>query len=121
MQLVHRGATAESLELERPRTVGVEHVGLWAMREAGSGEIAGGLGFNGRHRGVGPSLRAQPLLEVAPSRPSLMRLYRVSEWRIGRPEKARSSPTYLWYGEDPGLLDGSVAVLLAWEWPGHWW
>ena len=47
MQLVHRGAEVaaggtdlqtvdvESLELERPRTVGVEHVGLWAMERLG--------------------------------------------------------------------------------------
>ena len=47
MQLVQRGAEVaaggtdlqtvdvESLELERPRTVGVEHVGLWAMERLG--------------------------------------------------------------------------------------
>ena len=34
----------ESLELERPRTVGVEHVGLWAMERLGLGRLLGGSG-----------------------------------------------------------------------------
>ena len=42
----------ESLELERPRTVGVEHVGLWAMERLGLGRLLEGLGFNGRQRAV---------------------------------------------------------------------
>ena len=56
MQLVQRGAEVaaggtdlqtvdvESLELERPRTVGVEHVGLWAMERLGLGRLLEGLG-----------------------------------------------------------------------------
>ena len=64
MQLVQRGAEVaaggtdlqtvdvESLELERPRTVGVEHVGLWAMERLGLGRLLEGLGFNGRQRAV---------------------------------------------------------------------
>ena len=64
LQLVQRGAEVaaggtdlqtvdvESLELARPRTVGVEHVGLWAMERLGLGRLLEGLGFNGRQRAV---------------------------------------------------------------------
>ena len=64
LQLVHRGPEAgaggpdlqtvdvESLELARPRTVGVEHVGLWAMERLGLRGLLEGLGFNGRQRAV---------------------------------------------------------------------
>ena len=44
----------DSLELVRPRSVGVEHVGLWAMEQAGLEELLEGLGFNGRQRAVPP-------------------------------------------------------------------
>ena len=113
MQLVHRGpevaaegpdlqtVDVESLELERPRTVGVEHVGLWAMERLGLGRLLEGLGFNGRQRAVAVGSiigrMAQPgseraswrwlcersglgeLLEVDFEAMSLMRLYRVSD------------------------------------------
>ena len=113
MQLVQRGAEVaaggtdlqtvdvESLELERPRTVGVEHVGLWAMERLGLGRLLEGLGFNGRQRAVAVGSiigrMAQPgseraswrwlcersglgeLLEVDFEAMSLMRLYRVSD------------------------------------------
>ena len=36
------------MELERPRTVGVEHVGLWAMERLGLGRLLEGLGFTPR-------------------------------------------------------------------------
>ena len=64
LQLVHRGpevaaggtdlqtVDVESLELARPRTVGVEHVGLWAMERLGLRGLLEGLGFNGRQRAV---------------------------------------------------------------------
>ena len=35
-----------SLELIRPRSVGVEHVGLWAMEQLGLGALLERLGFN---------------------------------------------------------------------------
>ena len=113
MQLVQRGAEVaaggpdlqtvdvESLELARPRTVGVEHVGLWAMERLGLGRLLEGLGFNGRQRAVAVGSiigrMAQPgseraswrwlcersglgeLLEVDFEAMSLMRLYRVSD------------------------------------------
>ena len=113
MQLVSRAPAVEggggdvqavdvdSLELVRPRSVGVEHVGLWAMEQAGLGELLEGLGFNGRQRAVAMALiigrMAQPgseratwrwlcqrsglgeLLEVDFESLSLMRLYRVSD------------------------------------------
>ena len=91
----------ESLELERPRTVGVEHVGLWAMERLGLGRLLEGLGFNGRQRAVAVGSiigrMGQPgseraswrwlcersglgeLLEVDFEAMSLMRLYRVSD------------------------------------------
>ena len=113
LQLVQRGAEVaaggtdlqtvdvESLELERPRTVGVEHVGLWAMERLGLGRLLEGLGFNGRQRAVAVGSiigrMGQPgseraswrwlcersglgeLLEVDFEAMSLMRLYRVSD------------------------------------------
>ena len=113
MQLVHRGpevgaggpdlqtVDVESLELARPRTVGVEHVGLWAMERLGLRGLLEGLGFNGRQRAVAVGSiigrMAQPgseraswrwlcersglgeLLEVDFEAMSLMRLYRVSD------------------------------------------
>ena len=113
MQLVQRGpevaaggtdlqtVDVESLELERPRTVGVEYVGLWAMERLGLGRLLEGLGFNGRQRAVAVGSiigrMGQPgseraswrwlcersglgeLLEVDFEAMSLMRLYRVSD------------------------------------------
>lgn len=40
----------ESLQLLRPRTVGVEQVGLWAMEQVGFIELLEELGFNGPQR-----------------------------------------------------------------------
>lgn len=40
----------DSLELLRPRSVGVEQVGLWAMRQVGFEPLLEGLGFNGPQR-----------------------------------------------------------------------
>ena len=37
----------DSLEMVRPRSVGVEHVGLWAMEQLGLGAFLERLGFNG--------------------------------------------------------------------------
>ena len=37
----------DSLELSRPRTVGVEQVGLWAMQQLNFIELLQGLGING--------------------------------------------------------------------------
>ena len=42
----------DSLELTRPRAVGVEQVALWAMRAAGFIEILSGLGLSGPLRSV---------------------------------------------------------------------
>ncbi len=41
-----------SLEMVRPRSAGVEHVGLWAMEQLGIGELLVRLGFNRRSRAV---------------------------------------------------------------------
>ena len=40
----------DSLEMVRPRSVGVEHAGLWAMEQLGLGELFQRLGFNGPMR-----------------------------------------------------------------------
>ena len=37
----------DSLEMVRPRSVGVEHAGLWAMEQLGLGALLQSLGFNG--------------------------------------------------------------------------
>ena len=113
MQLVSRAPTVEAgggdlqtvdvdtLELVRPRSVGVEQVGLSAMEQVGLEGLLEGLGFNGRQRAVVKALilgrMAQPgsergtwrwlcersglgeLLEVDFETMSLMRLYRVSD------------------------------------------
>ena len=79
MQLVNRApeggggdvqaVDVDSLELVRPRSVGVEHVGLWAMGQVGLGEFLEGLGFNGRQRAAAMALiigrMAQPGSERA--------------------------------------------------------
>ena len=41
-----------SLEMVRPRSAGVEHVGLWAMEQLGIGDLLVDLGFNRRSRAV---------------------------------------------------------------------
>ena len=40
----------DSLEMVRPRSVGVEHARLWAMEQLGLGEFLRWLGFNGQLR-----------------------------------------------------------------------
>ena len=42
----------DTLELIRPRTVGVEHVGLWAMEQLGLPGLLERLGFNGPQRAL---------------------------------------------------------------------
>ena len=87
-----------TLELIRPRSVGVEHVGLWAMEELGLAGLLERLGLNGPQRAPWPaSSRAWPgseraswrwlcersalgeLLDVDFERMSPMRLYRASD------------------------------------------
>ena len=90
-----------SLELIRPRSVGVEHVGLWAMERLGLEALLERLGFNGTQRALAMasviarmaapgSERASwrwlcersalgELLGVDFERMSMMRLYRVSD------------------------------------------
>ncbi len=41
-----------TLELVRPRSVGVEHAGLWAMEELGLEELLERMGLNGRQRAL---------------------------------------------------------------------
>lgn len=96
----------DSLELVRPRSVGVEHVGLWAMERVGLSELLDGLGFNRRQRAAAQALiiarMAQPgseraswqwlchrsglgeLLGVDFESMSPMRFYRVSDALMGR-------------------------------------
>ena len=91
----------DSVELVRPRSVGVEHVGLWAMEQVGFSELLDTLGFNGRQRAAAQALviarMARPgseraswdwlcrrsglgeLLGVDFESMSAMRLYRVSD------------------------------------------
>ena len=40
----------DSLQLVRPRTVGVEHVGLWAMEQVGLRALLAQLGLNSRQQ-----------------------------------------------------------------------
>ena len=90
-----------TLELIRPRSAGVEHVGLWAMEELGLEGLLERLGFNGPQRALAMasviarmaapgSERASwrwlcersalgELLGVDFERMSMMRLYRVSD------------------------------------------
>ena len=42
----------DSLEMVRPRSAGVEHVGLWTMERLGLGALLESLGFNGPQRAV---------------------------------------------------------------------
>ena len=90
-----------TLELIRPRSVGVEQVGLWAMEQLGLEALLERLGFNGTQRALAMATviarMARPgseraswrwlcersalgeLLEVDFERMSMMRLYRVSD------------------------------------------
>jgi transposase len=90
-----------SLELVRPRSVGVEHIGLWAMRQVGFAELLLELGMTspiraailgviiGRmaapgselatHRWLGQQSSLGELLDVDFERMSLMTLYRASD------------------------------------------
>ena len=95
-----------SLELVRPRSVGVEHVGLWAMERLGLEALLERLGFNGTQRALAMASviarMAQPgseraswrwlcersalgeLLGVDFERMSMMRLYRASDALMAR-------------------------------------
>ena len=67
----------DSLELTRPRTVGVEQLGLWAMQQLHFIELLANLGINGaqitaivgsiigRMAGVGSELATQHLVKKA--------------------------------------------------------
>ena len=96
-----------SLELVRPRSVGVEHVGLWAMERLGLEALLERLGFNGTQRARSPWRASSPawlsrarsapswrwlcersalgeLLGVDFERMSMMRLYRASDALMAR-------------------------------------
>lgn len=95
-----------SLEMVRPRSAGVEHVGLWAMEQLGIGELLERLGFNGPSRAAAMgsvigrmaapgSERATwrwlcersalgELLDVDFETMSMMRLYRASDALLSR-------------------------------------
>jgi hypothetical protein len=90
-----------SLELHRPRSVGVEQLGLWAMQQLGFIELLAGLGINGAqrttiigsiiarmaapgselaaHRRLGQTSGLGELLEVDYETLPLMSLYRASD------------------------------------------
>ena len=91
----------DSLQLVRPRTVGVEHVGLWAMEQVGLRALLAQLGLNSRqqaaamgsiigrlaapgseratHRWLRDTSALGDLLEVDFENYSLMQLYRASD------------------------------------------
>lgn len=91
----------DSLQLLRPRTVGVEHVGLWAMEQLGFIPLLERLGLNGpqraavvgsiigrmaapgseraTHRWLGERSALGELLDVDFEAMSLMQLYRASD------------------------------------------
>ena len=91
----------DSLQLVRPRTVGVEHVGLWAMQQVGLRALLAQLGLNSRqqaaamgsiigrlaapgseratHRWLRDTSALGDLLEVDFENYSLMQLYRASD------------------------------------------
>ena len=95
-----------SLELIRPRSVGVENVGLWAMEQLGLEALLERLGFNGTQRALAMATivarMAAPgseraswrwlcersalgeLLGVDFERMSMMRLYRASDALLAR-------------------------------------
>ena len=98
----------DSLQLLRPRTVGVEHVGLWAMEQLGLIGLLERLGLNGRqraaavgsiigrmaapgselatHRWLGQRSALGELLDVDYEAMSLMQLYRASDALLGHRE-----------------------------------
>ena len=91
----------DSLQLVRPRTVGVEHVGLWAMEQVGLRALLAQLGLNSRqqaaamgsiigrlaapgseratHRWLRDTSALGDLLQVDFENYSLMQLYRASD------------------------------------------
>jgi transposase len=91
----------DSLEMSRPRTVGVEHLGLWAMEQVGFPELLREAGLNGPQRAaavgsiigrmaapgselfthgwLGDRSGLGELMDVDYERMSLMQLYRVSD------------------------------------------
>ena len=91
----------DSLQLVRPRTVGVEHVGLWAMQQVGLRALLAQLGLNSRqqaaamgsiigrlaapgseratHRWLRDTSALGDLLQVDFENYSLMQLYRASD------------------------------------------
>ena len=91
----------DSLQLVRPRTVGVEHVGLWAMEQVGLPALLAQLGLNSRqqaaamgsiigrlaapgseratHRWLRETSALGDLLDVDFEKYSLMQLYRASD------------------------------------------
>ena len=91
----------DSLQLVRPRTVGVEHVGLWAMEQVGLPALLAQLGLNSRqqaaavgsiigrlaapgseratHRWLRDTSALGDLLQVDFENYSLMQLYRASD------------------------------------------
>ena len=91
----------DSLQLVRPRTVGVEHVGLWAMEQVGLRALLAQLGLNSRqqaaamgsiigrlaapgseratHRWLRDTSALGDLLDVDFEKYSLMQLYRASD------------------------------------------
>ena len=97
---LHR-VDVDSLQLVRPRTVGVEHVALWAMQQVGLPALLAQLGLNSRqqaaavasiigrlaapgseratHRWLRDTSALGDLLEVDFENYSLMQLYRASD------------------------------------------
>ena len=97
---LHR-VDVDSLQLVRPRTVGVEHVGLWAMQQVGLRALLAQLGLNSRqqaaamgsiigrlaapgseratHRWLRDTSALGDLLQVDFENYSLMQLYRASD------------------------------------------
>ena len=97
---LHR-VDVDSLQLVRPRTVGVEHVGLWAMEQVGLPTLLAQLGLNSRqqaaavgsiigrlaapgseratHRWLRDTSALGDLLDVDFENYSLMQLYRASD------------------------------------------
>ncbi len=98
----------DSLELVQPRSVGVEHVGLWAMQQLGFARLLEDVGLNGPQRAAAMGLiigrLAAPDSELAThrwlkhtsalgeliafdyTRMNLMQLYRSSDYLIRRRE-----------------------------------
>lgn len=97
----YQSIDVDSMALVRPRSVGVEQLGLWAMAEAGMIELLEGLGFNGpqqaaaigliigrmaapgselaTYRWLGETSALGELLDIDYETMSLMQLYRCSD------------------------------------------